>query len=839
MNKLYKVVHPYHPEHDGDLRLQLGETLVDVTLLDNGWAMGRQHGTTTVGTFPYAYISPLQQDGSPQDVRAYVKMSHDSKAPKLPVKGSAKQIALKFGRQLSHSLPNLGSVQEHAGEVHLPLTGKKAITPQYPSGTSDYVSDDDMDGDTEPYLGPRMSIPNGLEKHSKSVSSLLLSKLSESAEVLNETKKKLFQSDRGEYKKLKSTCGAVCGVLLGVALFLGCHYGIGYDVITAAVISGISAIIMAAGFAASVHCRCIAALMIPNLCTGKGRAAILSVIMTLLLIGPVTNIFTNAQEASASMSCSADLAYNQSKVIQGLLKKPIEAVIDQMKMTAQTLQGIADQVRSGFSPVEDGLTVVKGGLTEGSEALGAAVQKCKELLNTAYTECNNGINKVYQDCRAKLSIASGVCEVVNVGQLCTPLNTNTVNRVCESPKVVDQAINIAIGKTKEALDDFQNFFVFDVAFGNILSASANTSKTVTDIHEAVKAEFKASTNWIMQVVHILGVLFSFSVLLLFFQSYFYLKQYLKKDKYDNIYITHKFKYLDEKRKTQGKETILPLKKREKKYLTDTTSLWFSPAEKSQLFVGLVSVLIHAIMAGTVCFFDYALYWLLSVISKHGNVDFEVSGKQEVNFSIEGHGILAHFFRTFIQGFQSNNNYNSSVSTTVCLPEASAPKLGIDIAILVIYIIAILLVFLQAYALRIRHKIVAYFYPERELSRIIYLYNQTMHKRKGILKALADKLKRDNKTDISKKNISITETLAVKIPCLKTIFQVTGVKKTLCISCATGEARGDMYKCPTVRCPGVYCRECYVDLKQGCPICDKMLIADEVVHPDDLEIVVSP
>jgi hypothetical protein len=43
-----------------------------------------------------------------------------------------------------------------------------------------------------------------------------------------------------------------------------------------------------------------------------------------------------------------------------------------------------------------------------------------------------------------------------------------------------------------------------------------------------------------------------------------LKNYLAKDEFDNIYITTKFKQMEEENRNNGKEVVLPLQKKEKK-----------------------------------------------------------------------------------------------------------------------------------------------------------------------------------------------------------------------------------------------------------------------------------
>lgn len=61
-------------------------------------------------------------------------------------------------------------------------------------------------------------------------------------------------------------------------------------------------------FNKTVRARCVAMLMLPTLCTSKGRAALYAIIIGVLLSGPIQNIYMNAEETSNAMSCSAEVS---------------------------------------------------------------------------------------------------------------------------------------------------------------------------------------------------------------------------------------------------------------------------------------------------------------------------------------------------------------------------------------------------------------------------------------------------------------------------------------------------------------------------------------------------
>ncbi len=107
----------------------------------------------------------------------------------------------------------------------------------------------------------------------------------------------------------------VAGLLLGLVLFLLMNYALEYSVMISLITSIAVAVILCIFFAISRLCRCVGALLVPSICTTRGRIAFLIIISGFLLDGPVTNVYLNMAEVSRSLSCSAEQSYNQSMLL--------------------------------------------------------------------------------------------------------------------------------------------------------------------------------------------------------------------------------------------------------------------------------------------------------------------------------------------------------------------------------------------------------------------------------------------------------------------------------------------------------------------------------------------
>jgi hypothetical protein len=67
----------------------------------------------------------------------------------------------------------------------------------------------------------------------------------------------------------------------------------------------------------------------------------------------------------------------------------------------------------------------------------------------------------------------------------------------------------------------------------------------------VKKIIDERTTLIETVIYYLNIVLSFSILIVVFQSYRYLKQYMQNDKHDNKYINSPFVAVDNARKSKG------------------------------------------------------------------------------------------------------------------------------------------------------------------------------------------------------------------------------------------------------------------------------------------------
>ena len=122
---------------------------------------------------------------------------------------------------------------------------------------------------------------------------------------------------------LSSSDGWICRLIVttitsfvaGCLVFFAARYQLrcSLPVAVGVAVSASSALLVA--LLLSRRCRCVVALMPPAAATDHGRVAFVLLAVAALLSGPAVNIEFNAREMARSMTCSADIAYNQTLLL--------------------------------------------------------------------------------------------------------------------------------------------------------------------------------------------------------------------------------------------------------------------------------------------------------------------------------------------------------------------------------------------------------------------------------------------------------------------------------------------------------------------------------------------
>ncbi|XP_053408993.1 DC-STAMP domain-containing protein 2-like isoform X2 [Mercenaria mercenaria] len=610
----------------------------------------------------------------------------------------------------------------------------------------------------------------------------------------------LIKSSKEEKRGVKAVIGVISGLVIGVLMFLVYYYNFGYTLAEAGILMAFLTVLFCFGMALSSFIRCIIALVVPNFFTGVGRAILLTAIFALILKHPVSNISHNSRETGSSMACVVQLAANQTRVLQRQLAAPIENLTQYVTEQQEELEDITREMHSKLGPVKEILKQLEG-VTTADEALDVIRKKCRNAVNSLNAECVN-------QCASANIPFTALCK----GPLCEGFD---FSKSCDDIKLDVDLYDVA-KKTRSALVDVINYFDVEMNVSGEVSGNANVSKPA----EAIQAEVEKDIGGKLDVVR---KCLSLSLFLIFIQSVWYLRNYLAKDGYDNIYITKQFKQMDKEAEKNGRETVLPLKTREKDEYVNTSSIKLNATEISYSKLGLIQVLLHFLLYVLVIIFDYALYYILYLVREYGDIELEIESRGRVQIVVAGNGPVAEFYKLIVRGYNLDRGFNMTLDIEPCLPEPREPSAAMIPVFLILYFIALAVVLLRAYGMRLRRKVSAYYCQEQELARLDYLHKKIRHKRVGFLKFLRQQIKSTHKEEQVKNQLRFSSWLAFNCPF---IAQFLPKKIKLgCTSCGQRETSFNKVKLTEcngtkggVRCDPVYCEECYTSLQQICPLC---------------------
>ncbi|XP_070550116.1 E3 ubiquitin-protein ligase DCST1-like [Ptychodera flava] len=544
--------------------------------------------------------------------------------------------------------------------------------------------------------------------------------------------------------------------------------------------------------------------------------------IAMLLGGPVTNIFTNARELSRSISCTASLTYNKSKLLYELMHQPFSDVLKDIQSQSKDMQEISGKLKEEFVKIEEEVEKDDEGMQRETKKKENPEDnyrdkldyRCKDVFNAGVVHCKDKFKEAERKCHQAIKVP-GVKDL-----LCAPMKLTILCKIVQgfdSLCDTDEAVNPGFGDTykesDQAVEEFDKNFQVEMGWQVVQRTEKVDIRTAEDIRLAVENEFETRKRWLVTVATIIKSFVAFNFVLMFFSAHSYNKHYTGEITFDNVYMTSYFRRIEDRRKDQNKRTLMPLKKAERSELIVPTKFALIAVEKTKLMRGTLIVFLNILISIIVSIFDYLLYHILDIVSRHSQVTITLQGTHAIRLRIYGDGAVAHLFRTMLSGFNSEHSIDSVSTNTACLPYPSHLPSSTLYIIFGCWFVVWFLLYLEAYGLRLRRVICAYFYPKREKKRILFLYNDYLKKRIGFLKHMQKEVRRLAREENLEADHSILTSLRYSFPKLCCCLALLGLGKKRCLICKERED-ANTHHCESENCNMAYCRECWEDIQVG-------------------------
>ncbi|KAM9514855.1 DC-STAMP domain-containing protein 2 [Guaruba guarouba] len=647
-----------------------------------------------------------------------------------------------------------------------------------------------------------------------------------------------------EPSRLQEVARSACGFVLGIALaslygalvLLAQGHNIWYCLITTI---GLGAL-LGLGMAFSAKARVTVLLSLPQIFTKEGKMLMLLLALTMAVQGPCANILHNFSRAAESLACGAELALNQTAERLQRAQEPLINFLSKIKEIAQEAKAVGDRVRKFFRSIMDAVSHVARTLRNVWLWLASVGRVCNEELGSPFNRCLSLFEEAKDNCERTIPFLFFLCYIITAFKpLCGLANIALV--FCIIPQYIQNFIQTNVAAPlNNALDSVRREFEFNISAVHEFDISFNASKSLgevaLDIMEGVSQSLEPTRR-------VLGLFLNVSflaILYMYFKALRYRHRYLQDDAFDNIYITRRFRELDQLRAEQGKPTVLPLTAREcGRYISPgqprvrghpqakplhpepgftslpcAAGLWLSRKEHGQYGLQLVGFLRHMLLGFCIILADYSLFWLLDLIRHQLRGEIVARAPAVVGVSVNGSGYTSEIYRDLVSAFGVLQQGNVSVVSQRCLIQPVEPDYSTYVFMGILYGICLFISVFGNYVARLRRLVCATYYPSREQERTAFLHSTILAQRAGLAQALfrAATLRT---ADAGKGNLFLV--LTARVPCFARLARLFGIQQKRCLACGVTK-QPDFITCITNGCKGLYCRDCHQTLNNICTIC---------------------
>ncbi|XP_050305805.1 uncharacterized protein LOC126742959 isoform X2 [Anthonomus grandis grandis] len=644
---------------------------------------------------------------------------------------------------------------------------------------------------------------------------------------------KLGHEGSCENYTLKSILGFFGGVFLTYFCYILFIFQLNVKLTSATWICSFLGCILTVGLAFSSKVRCVVLLTLPQFFSKRGRQAFLAYAFVLALTGPAQNTLNNLGILSESLACGQEQLKQAVRQIIDVIKKPFLAIKEAIKKVIKTVKEVIKKIKEILLKIKRVIMALVRVIKSVFEFIGRIINICNKELGTPFERCSRVFENAIADCNAKLGpLFNWLCSL-----------TYIVKAVCYIVKIFDyvcmivdfisnSVVGVIIKKVKNFVRHIKTMFYVRIKFSHSFKFQTVASKSIKDIAKEIVAEIKDRSKGVVAFFNIMTSASMMFFIWLIFQVAYYRIKYMTSEKFDNIYITHYFREIDQRRAKVGKETVLPLTKKEKTIYVPMSGSSLARSEKRSLKKAATTLATASVKLATHMAADYSLYWILTLISKHARYQSKVQAPNLPMAHITGEGFLAKLLRSIVNAFQPVG-IQLEIDTVPCLPIPIPPDLDRYAQIGVTIVLCWILTLLEPYGLRLRNYIMGYYHPIRAKQRTIWLYNHILRSRISFLLMARRNFRKKFGMKGGSDEVGCKDWLRSRLPCA--IFKIClGDAPLTCMLCGEiyRESKKKQFKkCHTPNCPGLFCLECFADLNNICPICLKPIDYGDI---DDID-----
>ncbi|XP_034133538.1 DC-STAMP domain-containing protein 2 [Drosophila guanche] len=564
--------------------------------------------------------------------------------------------------------------------------------------------------------------------------------------------------------------------------------------------------------------RCVVALIFPTLGSHRGRALLMTLAFFVAGTGPVMNIIRNIDSMGHSLACGQSSLRQALTPMQDIMGQPINVVERSVEGTIMQVRKIMESLDKVLQHLEEPLVAIHDNCKSCAEWLRQQQRSFELQMGKPYERCLGAGAVSLHECQAKFGTQQECSLKDRFVWFCE--NLKDMSSFFErSGKLQQETFEEIFQRLKDNFTKIRAIFVVSIGFVSKQGINATNDSSGRDSDVILEHEINRHLEAERRTFILFFVCLDLAVFILVFavilRSIYFRLLYLGSNDFNNVYLTHSFDSYDRERQPLVGIRVVPLRVSEMNKFVKITSIRLLPEEYQIMAGSILFLVITAVQLFCICFVDYSLYIMLSIMSYHAHKTEGLKPPAYTRIVITKGGMIGDILRSLVQAFEPLSE-NLGLGTEKCLPVPGEPNVLRYYEILSLCVLAWLLVFWEPYSLRVRHWVMACFYPEHAQRRVQYLHERILRERTTFIKTSRRRARSVHIYSDSRQFTCISWCSALKIWCLNG-FPSAFMCKT-CIICRKPLTASDIVHCDTENCRGIYCQYCFIESNNYCILC---------------------
>lgn len=440
---------------------------------------------------------------------------------------------------------------------------------------------------------------------------------------------------------------------------------------------------------------------------------------------------------------------------------------------------------------------------------------CEAMVSKSLIRCRQKAQQILDNCFWNVPnlIVKGFCYFLNHETFCGDQHQkeSTKAALCAGQKYTPKQVGIGLETVNTSVNRlYSDMRLTDVRY-SVDSVQTNITKAL-DVYAKLNSTLLTSFHMVKILLALLNRLLAILFAVSLYYSNAYHNGYMRHIYFDNRFMTGYFRAIDKRRAEAGRTYLLPLRRLEQTDLIVPTSFKLDYQESRARTVGFllfIPIVIGTILLG---FFAETFFEIMNTVNGFFEMKKTIRGYHAFKFDIEQKGWFSSILTDFLPTANLNYTVDKVLTNEACLPQPVPIDNSVYTTMAFVAFGILMIILTQAYLLRLRCFICAYFHPQREKQRIIYLYNDRLRKRKAYTVYQLKKIRQLITMNTHMRDSPLLKNLinrTVKYGWFKKLV------KRYCSICETAQDEGS-YQCP--RCSVFYCSQCWDLVGMVCRAC---------------------